>query len=61
MFAHPGPAPPARGTDLIVRAVGAWALAASGSHAAGHAGAPRRRRQAANRPRQTTAEGGRSR
>ena len=60
MFAHLGPAPPAQSTDLIARAVGAWALATSGYHA-GHAGAPRHRRQATNRPRQTTAEGGRSR
>jgi len=61
MFAHLGPEPPAQSTDLIARAVGAWALGTSGCHAAGHAGAPRRRRQATNRPRQTTAEGGRSR
>jgi hypothetical protein len=60
MFAHPGPAPPAQGADLIARAVGAWALATPGGHA-GHAGAPRRWRQAANRLRQTTAEGGWSR
>jgi hypothetical protein len=60
MLAHLGPATP-QGTDLISRAVGACALAASGSHAAGHAGAPRRRREATNRPRQTTAEGERSR
>jgi len=61
MFAHLGPAPLAQSTDLIVRAVGARALATSGGHAAGYAGAPRPRRQATNRPRQTTAEGGRSR
>jgi hypothetical protein len=61
MFAQLGPAPPAQSTDLIARAVGAWTLARSGGYAAGHAGAPRRRRQAAKRPRQTTAEGGRSR
>jgi hypothetical protein len=61
MVADLGPAPPARGTDLITRAKGVWALATSGGHAAGHAGAPRRRRRAANRPMQTTAEGGRSR
>jgi len=61
MFAHLGPASPAQSTDLIARAMGARALATSGGHAAGHAGAPRRRRQATNRPRQTTAEGGRSR
>ena len=46
MFAHLGPASPAQSTDLIARAMGARALATSGGHAAGHAGAPRRRRQA---------------
>jgi hypothetical protein len=61
MFAHLGLAPPVQGTDLMARAVGARALATPGGHGAGHAGAPRRRRQATNRPRQTTAEGGRSR
>jgi hypothetical protein len=61
MSAHLSPAPPAQSTDLIARAVGARALATSGCHAAGYAGAVRRRRQATNRPRQTTAEGGRSR
>jgi hypothetical protein len=58
MFAHLGPASPAQSADLIARAMGARALATSGGQAAG---APRRRRQATNRPRQTTAEGGRSR
>jgi hypothetical protein len=59
MSAHLGPAPPAQSTDLIARAMGARALATSGGHAAGYAAASRRR--AMNRPRQTTAEGGRSR
>jgi hypothetical protein len=61
MFAHLGPAPPAQGTGLIARAVGAWALATSGGHAAGHAGAPRRRRQATNPPKANNGRGGRSR
>jgi hypothetical protein len=61
MSAHLGPAPPAQSTDLIARAMGARALATSGGHAAGYAAASRRRRRAMNRPRHTTAEGGRSR
>jgi hypothetical protein len=59
MVDHLGPAPPAQGTDLIARAVGALVLATS---AVTPPSTPvRRAGQAANRPRQTTAEGGRSR
>jgi ABC1 atypical kinase-like domain len=59
MLAHLGPAPPAQGTDLIAQAVGAWALATSGGHAAGHASAQRRRHPATSRSGNQREEDGR--